>query len=381
MSFHSSPGALFRHFICLGIAVLQPAFAQAPDSGGTPIADAPKNAFETAFGADLPDRIAKNSESIEFTLPNGRKVVGKIERLHQADFGIDQLEGRLQHPEAGMFEFSRTANGELKGRLGFDSQPTIWRIAPASEAKQFRWVESPAEDAFRPRKMVMPTAKNTAKAATEITREQAETTLRESLKIEEIAPGKFRIGQVEFEKNSRVIRFPAKVNMHSGTVEYGVVTATGKCHEALFSTVAAPQDIHLAMLLLGIKPASMREDETKGLIVPPDAAVSVKAEWTVNGEILSHPLADLVTVAKTSSEMRATAGAKPAWLYNGSRFNDAGFAAALDGSIISLIADDMALINNAGRNRVNDDAHLPNSDLLPATGTDATILISLSGPP
>lgn len=242
-------------------------------------------------------------------------------------------------------------------------------------------VEQPAEDAFRPRRMELPAA-NARMKPQGMSREEAEDSLRKDLKIEKITDSRFRIGQVELDKDQRSIRFPAAVNMHDGTVEYAVVTHTGKRHESLFSTTASPRDIHVAMLLLGVKPAAIREGVDKALVVPAGSAVCVEAEWGPPGETRRLPVSELVTVARTASAMRGTAAAtSPGWLYNGSRFNDAGFAASVEGSIVSLIADDMALINNTGKDRTDDEIHLPHSDKLPRTDTPVSIIVSLRKSP
>ena len=45
--------------------------------------------------------------------------------------------------------------------------------------------------------------------------------------------------------------------MRSNIVEYAVVTRPAKTHESLFRTDVDPMHIHLAMLLLGAKPANV----------------------------------------------------------------------------------------------------------------------------
>lgn len=49
---------------------------------------------------------------------------------------------------------------------------------------------------------------------------EAEKKLRAALKVEELEPGKFRIGKVTFDRNARTVTFPAKVNMRGGLIEY-----------------------------------------------------------------------------------------------------------------------------------------------------------------
>lgn len=324
---------------------------------------------------DFLERITKDEGLMRLTLPNGRQVQGKPDALRRSVNGVDALSGRLQHPEPGTFSFERGPDGRVKGSLGFDAAATEWKIMPLADGKGFQWLESPREDSFRPRSQELPKA---GVAKPETPREDADAALRKDLKVEELAPGKLRIGEVILETASRSIRFPGVVNMHDGTVEYAVVTATGKRHEALFSTTATPRDIHLAMLLLGVKPSKCVETPEKSLKVPDGSSVDLRVEWTSNGNGQNRPIRELITVARTSSQMKAAAKSQPSrWLYNGSRFNEAGFAASLEGSIVSLIADDLALINNAASDRADDEIHLPDPAVMPKTDTPVTLIFSL----
>ena len=330
------------------------------------------------------DRLVKDDPALHLTLPNGMRVVGKIESIERVAGGVVKVHGQIQHPEPGDFAFDRQAvdgvPGKLTGHLRFASKATQWKVQTGAGDGDSRLLEVPAEDAFRPPAMAMPTA-NSCRPAGGMTRDDAEAALRKDLKIEQLAPGKLRIGLVQLDQAARVIRFPATVNMTAGPVEYAVVTATGKCHEAVFSTKAMPRDIHLAMLLLGVKPAACVENPNKGLAVPATAAVQVTAEWETNGPPASHTLTSLIAIA-AKSPTQVTGETLPTlpWLYNGSRFNGAGFAASVEGSIISLIGDDTALINSTGSDRTNDDIHVPNAKLLPAVGMPVSVCIRLKSP-
>jgi hypothetical protein len=322
---------------------------------------------------DFIDRMVKEGDAVRLTLPNGQQVVGKIESIQRAGQGMQRVSGVVQHPEAGTFSFESSEPGKLQGALSFDSKQTEWKVEANAEGGGFRLVEAPVADAFRPRKMGMPTA---AKVQPGLSRDEAEATLRKGLNIEKVSEDKLRLGQVELDKPSRSIRFPATVNMRDGIIEYAVVAHTGKCHEALFATTASPRDIHLAMLLLGVKPAKFAASPDAGLLVPANAAVTVIAEWQQDGQKHSHPLSELFAAGQSASAMRDGKSRSPLWLYNGSKFNGAGFTALVEGSIVSLIADDTALINNPGKDRGDDGIHLPNSSLLPATGTQVTLIFS-----
>src|SRR5205085_8921184 len=91
----------------------------------------------------------------------------------------------------------------------------------------------------------------------------------------EIAPGVFEIGAVRLDKNAGTVRFPAKVNMDDGLVEYLMVSPQGAVHESVLVSDVPPQDVHMAMLLLGAKGTTQKgKPEGSGHI---DAATLAKA--------------------------------------------------------------------------------------------------------
>lgn len=207
-----------------------------------------------------------------------------------------------------------------------------------------------------------------------VTREEAEAKLKQALKVEEIAPGRFQIGNVKFDRNTREVTVPARVNMRQGVVEYALTTESGKRHEAMLTTTASPQDVHLAFLLLGKKAAAMQANAGSAAIVTSEDAVEVSVSWETNGPVAKHPLSSLVTLTKGNPQELGEVMAQTSWHYTGSRFTGpGGFAAQAEGGLISLIQDSAALINNPGSSRENDDIHVPNSALLPADGVPVTV--------
>lgn len=211
-----------------------------------------------------------------------------------------------------------------------------------------------------------------------VTREEAEGKLQQALNIEDLGGGKFRLGQVSFDKAARKVSLPAKVNMRAGVVEYVLTTEAGKKHEALLTTVASPQDLHLVCLLLGMKGAPLSGDSGKAMAVPAADAVEVSVSWETNGPPVVRSLNSLISLTKGDPGQTGTPMAAGAWHYTGSRFTGPGtFAAQAEGNFISLIRDSSALLNNPGGSRDNDDLHTPNAALLPTEGTPVTLILQL----
>src|SRR5262249_26137635 len=142
-------------------------------------------------------------------------------------------------------------------------------------------------------------------------------------------------------KKARSVSFPATVNMPQGIVEYALVHTSGKVHESVFKTEADPFQIHLARLLVGPNEPASRAADAK---TPPELAgprITISVQWTVNGARKEMPIES--TVSNTITRARMTLGD---WVYNGSRVVQGTFLAHRDGSIVSVISDPDALINN-----------------------------------
>lgn len=190
--------------------------------------------------------------------------------------------------------------------------------------------------------------------------------------LKQIRPGVFELGQVRLDKDNRTVSFPASVNLREGNIEYVVVTATGKTHESLLRTTAEPFHIHLAFLLLGAKGAgtnALPEDPARQL--PGDKA-EIEFNCHAEGKLRSFRAEEFVQDRKASRPAR-----RGEWIYTGSRLREDGFAAQLDGSIVSLITDSDALINNPRPGREDDDNWLVRTNELPPLHAPVEVTIKL----
>jgi len=191
--------------------------------------------------------------------------------------------------------------------------------------------------------------------------------------LKEIRPGLFELGQVRFDKAQRTVSFPASVNLREGNIEYVVVTATGKTHESLLRTTAEPYHIQLAFLLLGAKGAGTNAlPEDPGRPLPGDKA-EIEFRWPTEGKTSSFRAEDFVHDRKANGPAR-----RGDWIYTGSRLREDGFAAQLDGSIVSLITDADALINSPRPGREDDDNWLVRTNNLPPLHAPVEVTIRLA---
>lgn len=167
-------------------------------------------------------------------------------------------------------------------------------------------------------------------------------------------PGIFEIGVIRLDSIKREISFPAEVNMREGQIEYLVVSSIGKLHESIFKTQAEPFHIHTAALLLN------GNSNTSALPV----------EANVELESRSRPAAEFVKNTEKDAPMEQSA-----WRYRGSRITEGIFLAQRDGSILALIEDADALVDNPGPDAKKDEIWQPITSLLPPVGHSVRITL------
>lgn len=194
--------------------------------------------------------------------------------------------------------------------------------------------------------------------------------------IKEVAPGVFELGKVRLSKKTHTVTFPAVVNMRDGVVEYWLVNTGGKVHESVLRTDAQPYHIHLAMLLIGGKgrpnltPQQRVEDKnTYG------DTIAIWAEWEENGKKIKCRAEDMVQDKAAKATM-----SKGDWIYNGSWIYNGVFVAQRELSIVAVIHDHDALINNPRPRRDDDENWYVETKAVPPKETPVTVTIELIKP-
>jgi hypothetical protein len=199
-----------------------------------------------------------------------------------------------------------------------------------------------------------------------------------------VEPGIFEIGKVRLDQRHRNITLPAVLDQAQGPMEYFLVTTYGKTHESILKTQAAPYDIHLAMLLLGAEGSGSADfpgSPTNGVPGPvvhpsketiPGNKVAIGVKWKTPGGDTRHSAEDLIYRDDTQTVME-----HGSWVYNGSLIIRGRFLAQADGSIISLVTDPVALINNTGPGHDNDQIWAPNTNNLPPPNVPVEVTITV----
>jgi hypothetical protein len=206
----------------------------------------------------------------------------------------------------------------------------------------------------------------------------------------EIAPGIFEIGVVRLDRNTSQVTFPARVNMTDGLVEYLMVTPQGATHESVLVSDARPQDVHMAMLLLGAKGMARPEDgKAPGRI---DAEFLAKAPKLTGDKIFltvkwkDKDGKEQVVPAERWLSRQIFSPRQPTktitaedgpWLYNGSFLYENRFLAQVEGAFVSVVTYPSALINNPRTGSNDDHVWFVKTDAVPPVGTPVDFSIKL----
>lgn len=191
--------------------------------------------------------------------------------------------------------------------------------------------------------------------------------------VESVGPGLYQMGGIRIDARAATISFPARVHLQDTILEYGLVHERGKTHESLLVTGTSPKQIHLACLLLGMKPNASLGRRGHPLKTRRDNALVVEVEWEAGGKTETRSLSDCLGLAGKDTGSLTGRLASSTWAYTGSMVHRGQFIAEEEGSIVSLIRDAGALIQNAGVDRDDDDIHRAVPGQLPPRGTAVTV--------
>jgi hypothetical protein len=205
--------------------------------------------------------------------------------------------------------------------------------------------------------------------------------------LREISPGVFDYHGVRLDKKNHRVTFDATVNQREGLVEYLLVNDKGKVHESLLATKIAPHDIHLALLLVGLK-----EDKKSNISepLPPSAIdsaylhaapklkgspVRISLAWKQDGKPQQAPADTWILNLHTNKPM-----SPGPWTYNGSLVEDGQFLADSELSIVAIITDPTALANNPREGYDDDQIWQIQTKTVPAMDAPVEVTITLADP-
>ncbi len=198
--------------------------------------------------------------------------------------------------------------------------------------------------------------------------------------MKEVDANIFQLGDIRIDKRARSVTFPGMINMRGGSLEYLLVQEQGKTHESLLSTKVEPSELHVAMLLLGAKdsagdgkgpPEQIDQTFLKHAPKLQGAEIEIRITWELDGRQTQARAEDLLLRKKKPLQQDG------AWIYNGSIIVDGKFLAQAEGSIVSIVTDPTALINNERLGNDDDQIWTPRADKLPPLNTPVNITFKL----
>lgn len=192
--------------------------------------------------------------------------------------------------------------------------------------------------------------------------------------VESLGEGRFRLGEIEFHSGTRAIRLPCKVNTKQDVLEYVLVHEQGKVHESLLTTAVSPLQLQIVLKLLNY---TQGRGELLDAYLPPGEApppreapgetVELLVEWDRNPVVSLNPvIRDRTTDAPLE---------RGPWILTGSEVINGKFQAEVEGSIIALYRDPLALFNSPHPRMVDDENWFPIEKALPGAGQPVTLTI------
>ncbi|HZM05990.1 MAG TPA: YdjY domain-containing protein [Candidatus Saccharimonadales bacterium] len=206
--------------------------------------------------------------------------------------------------------------------------------------------------------------------------------------LRQISPDIFQLGAVRFDKSRKSVQFPAQLNMNDGLIEYLLVNSKGKAYESLLATETEQYHIQLAMLLIGAKgapptpallnapsvPFHVNQPPGRRLAIAGDP-ISIEFAWSLPDGRKQVRAEDCLVNLTTHTNV-----ARGPWTYNGSRVVNGTFIAQHDGSIVAMIDDLDAMVNNPRPGSDNDQIWQINSNMLPPLHTPIEVTFKLLTP-
>jgi hypothetical protein len=201
--------------------------------------------------------------------------------------------------------------------------------------------------------------------------------------VKKLDDTRYQIGEIIFDHKTREIRFPAKINMVEGLLEYLIVHQGGKVHEALLSTEISPTQLNLAFTLLRYPPSHELyplPNETGGVSnkfpevaadIKTAARVTIQAEWSQDGKTSRVPINDWIQHA-----IKTTAMPPGPWVYGGSSISDGKYSPETTGDIADIFLAPSAILNYPGEDNGDDTVWVPFPKRVPAEGTNVTVIIT-----
>ena len=208
--------------------------------------------------------------------------------------------------------------------------------------------------------------------------------------MKKVGPTTYRIEEVTFDAKSGEISIPVTVNLREGgPVEYLLVHENGKVHESILTTTARPRDLQIALKLLKYRAG---EGDVFDRFLPSEdrqlkggkssergTAVIFTIRWEDEDGVEKNEPAHRWVIDGDTKESRDDPGEPMPdhpWNFTGSLIHEGQFMAELEGSIIAIYLDPVALFNTTVPGADLDERWGANEAAIPRIGTHGTLVIT-----
>ena len=197
--------------------------------------------------------------------------------------------------------------------------------------------------------------------------------------VTKIGDHEYRLGDIRLDSKTRKITLPVVVNMREGgPIEYILVHENGKVHESILTTTISPLHLQIALKLLKYETG---DGDLFNVLLPPellekeggkseDRGASLDVRVQFEGADERVEAASFIIDGGTANPMT-----DEPWVYTGSRVEETSFMAELEGSIVAVYLDHLAMFNMTREGADRDERWGANGDAIPEIGTKGTLTL------
>jgi hypothetical protein len=162
--------------------------------------------------------------------------------------------------------------------------------------------------------------------------------------------------------------------MDRGLLEYLIVQSRGKVHESLLRTDVEPFHLQIAFLLLGFEGTDRPIQHQGSPEIPTGDPVEIAIAYRKGGGDRELKIGAHEWVANRIENQLKDIGPLD-WVYTGSKIFEGRFLAQLEGSIVALWHDPVALIDHASPGGESNRIWFVKEGTCPPVGTPVTVVI------
>jgi len=179
---------------------------------------------------------------------------------------------------------------------------------------------------------------------------------------------------IRLDKEKKIVEVDGKICLDEGQLELFACAEGGKEYETLVAIKGEAWQLHLSLLLLGLKPGGGPQFQGDAT-APFGDSVIIEVQWEDNGKTIRKRAEDLMFDTKTNIAMEHVE-----WVFIGSKFakdehgNDY-YVANRDKSIVTVFHDPLTVLDIPLASGADDTVYIVNKKTAPPKGTPVILII------